>query len=58
MRIEVSDDGTGGADPAVGSGLFNLIDRVQALGGTLDVASSPLFGTRLVAEFVLGDQAG
>ena len=50
VRIEVSDNGAGGADPAAGSGLLNLIDRVQALGGTLDIASSSGMGTRLVAE--------
>jgi signal transduction histidine kinase len=53
VRIKVSDDGRGGADVAAGSGLRNLIDRVQALGGTLDIASSPAFGTRLVAELPL-----
>lgn len=56
VRIEVSDDGIGGADPAAGTGLLNLIDRVQALGGTLKVASSTSSGTRLVAEVPLGDK--
>ena len=31
--VEVSDDGVGGADPAAGSGLRGLADRVEALGG-------------------------
>ena len=53
VRIEVSDDGRGGADVAAGSGLRNLIDRVHALGGTLDIASSSAIGTRLVAELPL-----
>ena len=35
-RIEVSDDGIGGANPAGGSGLRGLADRVEALGGRLD----------------------
>ena len=35
--VEVSDDGVGGADPAGGSGLRGLADRVEALGGSLTV---------------------
>ena len=50
VRVEVSDDGIGGADPASGSGLRGLADRVAALGGSLDVASPPGAGTTLVAE--------
>ena len=38
--IEVSDDGCGGATSPPGAVFFNLIDRVHALGGTLDIASS------------------
>jgi signal transduction histidine kinase len=48
--IEVADDGVGGADPAKGSGLRGLSDRVEALGGTLAVESPPGLGTRLRAE--------
>jgi signal transduction histidine kinase len=48
--VEVSDDGVGGADPAAGSGLQGLADRVEALGGTLEVASPPGEGTSLRAE--------
>jgi signal transduction histidine kinase len=47
--IEVTDDGIGGADPARGSGLRGLGDRVQALGGTFVVGSQPGAGTRLTA---------
>jgi signal transduction histidine kinase len=47
--IEVTDDGVGGADPARGSGLHGLADRVQALGGTFLVESQPGAGTRLTA---------
>lgn len=49
-RVEVADDGVGGADPAGGSGLRGLADRVAALGGTLDVRSSAGAGTTLAAE--------
>jgi signal transduction histidine kinase len=55
VRVEISDTGAGGADPAAGSGLRNLIDRVQALGGTLHITSPRSGGTRLVAELPLGD---
>jgi signal transduction histidine kinase len=48
--VEVADDGSGGADPAVGSGLRGLADRVEALGGTLVLDSPPGLGTRLRAE--------
>jgi signal transduction histidine kinase len=48
--IEVSDDGVGGADPAGGSGLRGLADRVAALDGRLTVASRNGTGTTIVAE--------
>jgi signal transduction histidine kinase len=48
--VEVSDDGVGGADPARGSGLRGLSDRVEALGGRLFVESTPGRGTHLKAE--------
>jgi signal transduction histidine kinase len=48
--VEVSDDGVGGADAANGSGLRGLADRVEALGGTLDVVSATGAGTSLRAE--------
>lgn len=48
--VEVADDGVGGADAARGSGLRGLADRVEALGGTLDVESPRGAGTRLRAE--------
>ena len=50
MRLAVRDDGIGGADPARGSGLVGLKDRVAAVGGTLSVRSRPGEGTTLVAE--------
>jgi signal transduction histidine kinase len=50
MRVEVSDNGCGGADPAGGSGLLGLADRLSVLGGTLTVASPPGGGTRLIAR--------
>jgi signal transduction histidine kinase len=50
VRLSVSDDGVGGADPARGSGLAGLRDRLEAIGGTLIVRSRPGEGTRLTAE--------
>jgi PAS domain S-box-containing protein len=48
--VEVADDGVGGADERGGSGLRGLGDRVEALGGTLDLVSPPGAGTRLRAR--------
>jgi signal transduction histidine kinase len=48
--VVVRDDGIGGADPAPGSGLVGLADRVEALGGRLHIESPPGKGTRLTAE--------
>ncbi|HET8950794.1 MAG TPA: ATP-binding protein [Solirubrobacteraceae bacterium] len=50
LEVRVDDDGPGGADPARGSGLRGLADRVEALGGRLDVKSQPGAGTHLIAE--------
>ena len=41
LRISVSDDGEGGADPARGSGLLGLKDRAEAMGGTMSLESRP-----------------
>jgi signal transduction histidine kinase len=57
VRIEIEDDGLGGADPAHGTGLQGLVDRVEAIGGTLYVASPTGAGTRLAAEIPLGGEA-
>jgi signal transduction histidine kinase len=53
-RIEIRDDGAGSADPARGSGLRGLADRVGALGGRLLCESRPGQGTRLTAEIPCG----
>jgi signal transduction histidine kinase len=45
LRLSVVDDGVGGADPAGGTGLLGLRDRVHALDGTLTVHSEPGAGT-------------
>jgi len=57
-RIEVTDDGIGGADAAQGSGLRGLGDRVAALDGTLSLDSPPGRGTRLHVEIPCEPLAG
>jgi signal transduction histidine kinase len=52
--VDVADDGTGGADPARGSGLRGLADRVNALDGRLELDSPPGSGTHLHAEIPCG----
>jgi signal transduction histidine kinase len=54
LRIEVRDDGIGGARPDGGSGLRGLADRLDVLGGRLDVVSVAGMGTRIVAELPCG----
>ena len=48
--VEVRDDGGGGVDPARGSGLSGLADRVSALGGTLEIESPVGAGTTIRAR--------
>lgn len=50
LRLTVRDDGTGGADPARGSGLTGLADRLAVLDGTLTVTSPPGGPTVLTLE--------
>jgi signal transduction histidine kinase len=50
VRLDIRDDGVGGADPARGTGLVGLKDRVEATGGTLRVQSHPGEGTALLVE--------
>jgi signal transduction histidine kinase len=48
LRVQIDDDGVGGAD-AGGGGLIGLSDRVAAHGGVLAVRSVPGSGTRIAA---------
>ena len=48
--VEVRDDGVGGADPATGTGLRGLADRIAALDGRLEVHSPPGEGTLVRAN--------
>jgi len=53
LRIEIRDDGRGGADLAHGTGLRGLKDRVEALGGRILLDSPPDAGTTLRLKFPL-----
>ena len=50
LRVEISDDGVGGADAGSGTGLRGLADRVGALDGTLQLTSRAQRGTTICAE--------
>jgi len=50
LRVTVTDDGIGGADPTHGSGLAGLADRVSGVDGALDVSSPPGGPTVLTVE--------
>ena len=53
LQVTVVDDGAGGADPADGTGLRGLQDRVETLGGHLTVAAGPSSGTEVRAVLPL-----
>jgi signal transduction histidine kinase len=53
LELRIDDDGVGGADPAAGSGLTGLADRVEALGGTVTISSPPGEGTSLHVQLPL-----
>jgi signal transduction histidine kinase len=55
LRVLVGDDGVGGADPSRGSGLVGLMDRVEALGGVMEVESPVGVGTSVEVRLPLGD---
>jgi PAS domain S-box-containing protein len=55
LKVWICDDGIGGADPSRGSGLIGLTDRVEALGGRIQVVSHPGAGTQIQAEFPVND---
>ena len=54
VRLQVSDNGVGGADPKAGSGLTGLVDRIAALDGTLTVDSPVGVGTTVTVELTTG----
>jgi signal transduction histidine kinase len=54
VDVQVSDNGVGGADPAQGSGLRGLSDRVAALDGRLELTSASGNGTTVRARIPCG----
>jgi signal transduction histidine kinase len=54
LLMTIRDDGIGGADPSRGSGLIGIIDRVEAIGGTVAVDSPEGAGTTLRVVLPLG----
>jgi signal transduction histidine kinase len=54
--LAIRDDGVGGADPAQGSGLVGLRDRIEAVGGKLQVTSPAGNGTTLLIEIPVEGQ--
>jgi GAF domain-containing protein len=48
LRLEIRDDGIGGADPRLGSGLVGLADRIEALGGRFELTSQSGGGTSML----------
>jgi hypothetical protein len=57
LRLAIRDDGIGGADPGQGSGLVGHSDRIEALGGTLKVASPASGGTAQLIEIPVESRA-
>ncbi len=55
LELLIQDDGIGEADPARGSGLIGLTDRVEALGGTIRISSQAGAGTRITVSLPTGD---
>jgi signal transduction histidine kinase len=55
LRVSVRDDGAGGADPAGGSGLVGLKDRVEAIGGSLSICSPLGAGTAVDVQIPFDD---
>ena len=55
LLATIRDDGAGGAVAAAGSGLAGLVDRVEALGGRLVLASPHGEGTTISIELPLDD---
>jgi PAS domain S-box-containing protein len=57
VDLEISDDGVGGADPLRGSGLLGLRDRVEALGGSIEIVSPPGGGTSMRVRIPVAESA-
>ena len=58
LTVEIADDGIGGADPSTGTGLRGLVDRLEAVNGSLEISSPLSGGTRLVARIPVSIEVG
>jgi signal transduction histidine kinase len=58
LKLAIRDDGVGGADPRQGTGLAGLADRIEALGGRLEIVSPARGGTSLSIEIPVGAGRG
>jgi signal transduction histidine kinase len=56
VRLAISDDGVGGADPDRGSGLTGLRDRLEAIGGTITITSPAGSGTSLLISIPISPE--
>jgi len=56
LHLVIRDNGVGGADAGKGSGLVGLRDRIEALGGKIDMASPEGKGTALLVKIPLADR--
>lgn len=57
VTLRIRDDGVGGAEPAHGSGLVGLTDRVEAIGGAVDIESPTGEGTHITVQLPLDPEA-
>jgi signal transduction histidine kinase len=57
LQLAIRDNGIGGAEPAQGSGVVGLSDRIEALGGTLRLTSPPGNGTTLLVHIPIESQS-
>jgi signal transduction histidine kinase len=57
LKLLIRDDGVGGADPDRGSGLLGLRDRIEALGGAIEISSRRGRGTSLAINIPI-DRSG
>jgi GAF domain-containing protein len=55
LRLSIRDDGVGGADASRGSGLTGIKDRIEALGGKIQIESPTRRGTRIAVEIPMGE---
>jgi signal transduction histidine kinase len=58
LRVSTRDDGIGGADPRRGSGLTGLRDRIEALGGLIEVTSVKGHGSTITVSLPIDQQVG